>query len=581
MTFEAWITLTVVAGCIALQVTERVGAAAGFLGAVVLLMLAGVLTPGEAFAGFSNAAPITVAALFVAARAVEKAGLLHRVTHAVLGSRDQGRLSLGKLVGSMASLSAWLNNTPLVAVAAPQVADWAHRRGVPPSRYLMPLSYATIFGGVATTIGTSTNLVVSGMLDADGRGPLGLFDMTPVGLPVALVGIGLLVWLAPVLLPERRTARAELVEEAREFVVAMRVVPGGPLDGVSAEDGGLRHLQGVFLYEVTRGKEVIAPVAPTVVFQSGDVLAFAGQIDMIVDLQRMPGLESTEAKHVAPEGQHVLVEAVVGWQSPLVRQTLRGAQFRERYQAAVLAIHRAGSRVRSKLGTVPLEAGDSLLLLTDPGFITRWRHRRDFLMVAQLDAPAPARHTWRVAAIAAAILVPVALGLVPMLHAALAGAFAFVLARVLSPSEAIEAIDIDLFMMIAAAFGLGTAMEKTGLARELAVWLVWLCEDLGRFGPTIGVVLATVVITELVTNNAAAAIMYPIAAATATAAGTDVRAMAVAVAVMASCSFLTPIGYQTNMMVYGPGGYRFLDYTRLGLPLTVASVIIVVWLTAG
>ena len=581
MSYEAWFTLAVVVTCLALQVFERVGAATGFLGATVLLLLAGVLTPSEAFAGFSNSAPITVAALFVLARAVEKAGLLYRLTHAILGAADQGRLTLAKLVSSIAALSGFMNNTPLVAVAAPQVADWAHRRGLPPSKYLMPLSYATILGGVITTVGTSTNLVVSGMLEADGYGALDLFDVTPVGLPVAIAGCALLVWLAPVLLPVRRTARAELEEGTREFVISMRVVPGGPLDGVTVEEGGLRHLQGVFLFQVNRGKEVLAPVSPTVVFMGDDLVSFAGQIDMIVDLQRMPGLVSAEAKHVAPEGHHVLVEAVVGWQSPLVGRTLREVEFRRQYQAAVLAIHRAGSRVESKLGAVTLAPGDTLLLLTDPGFITRWRHRRDFLLVAQLDAPAPgpARYTWRVALIAAAIVLPVALDLVPMLQMAVAGALAFVVARVLTATEAIESIDTDVYILISASLGLGTAMDKSGLAQSLADTLVWALADAGSVGPIVGVVLATVVLTELVTNNAAAAIMYPIAAATALSVGIDVRAMAIAVAVMASCSFLTPIGYQTNMMVYGPGGYRFLDYTRLGTPLTVVSILLVTWLT--
>lgn len=581
MTLDAWLTAFVIFTCIGLQALELVSAAFAFLGAAVALLVLGVLTPGEAFAGLSNPAPITVAALYVAARAVEKAGLLQPATQRILGHKDRGRVTLTKLTGSIASLSAFMNNTPLVALAAPQVADWAHRRGLPPSRYLMPLSYATILGGVVTTIGTSTNLVVSGMLDADGFGPLGLFDVTPIGLPVALVGLVVIVLLAPILLPERRAARSEFDEGAREFVVAMRIVPGGPLDGMTVEEGGLRHLQGVFLFRIDRGNEVVAPVAPVVVFQGGDVLSFAGQVDTIVDLQTMPGLVSAEAKHMAQEGRHVLVEAVVGWQSPLVGRTLRDAEFRTQYQAAVLAIHRAGSRVQGKLGDAQLAAGDTLLLLTDAGFVERWRHRRDFLLVARLDAPAPAppRNTWRIGLIALAMLVPAALDLAPMLHVSLAGAFAFVVARALTPAEAFEAIDMEVFIMIAAAFGVGTAMEKTGLAQMLATWLVWLLEGAGTVGPVVAIVVATALVTELVTNNAAAAIMYPIAAATAQAMGLDVRTMAIAVAIVASTSFLTPIGYQTNMMVYGPGGYRFLDYARLGLPLTITSLALTIWLT--
>jgi di/tricarboxylate transporter len=581
MNLDAWLTLATLALCIGLQVVDKVSVSVGFLGAVIFLLLAGVLTPAEAFSGFSNPAPITVAALFVAARAVEKGGLLQHVTLRILGNRDRGRFTLAKMSGMIASLSAFTNNTPLVALAAPQVSDWAHHRGVPPSRYLMPLSYATILGGVVTTIGTSTNLVISGMLEADGYGSLRLFDMTAVGLPVAIVGIMLLVLLAPLLLPDRRPSRSQFEEGAREFVVSMRVVAGGPLDGVTIEDGGLRHLQGVFLFQIDRGSEVVAPVGPTMVLQADNLLSFAGQVDTILDLQRMPGLVLAEAKHIAAEGHHVMVEAVVGSQSPLMNQTLREAEFRSTYHAAVLAIHRAGTRIQGKLGSVRLNAGDTLLLLAEQGFAQRWRHKRDFLLVAELDAPVPTRspHTWRIAAIVALILVPAALDLIPMLHATLAGAFAFIMAKVLTPAEAMESIDMDLFVMIAASLGLGTAMEKTGAARFIADGLVWTFQGAGAAGPVIGIVLATALITELVTNNAAAAIMYPVGAAVAAASGIDVRAMAVAVAVMASCSFLTPIGYQTNMMVYGLGGYRFLDYSRLGVPLTVSSILITIWLT--
>lgn len=580
LTFDSWATLAVVLLCIGLQVLDRVTAAVGFLGAAVALLILGVLTPAEAFAGFSNSAPLTVAALFVAARAVEKAGLLQPATEAVLGNRDQGRLTLAKLTGSIAALSAFMNNTPLVAMAAPQVADWSHRRGISPSRFLIPLSYATILGGVATTIGTSTNLVVSGMLESDGLAPLALFEMAPVGLPVAIAGVLLLVVFAPILLPVRRTARREFEEGAREFVVSMRVVPGGPLDGIMVEEGGLRHLQGVFLFQINRGQEVLAPVAPNTTFRAEDILSFAGQVEMVVDLQRMPGLVSAEAEHVAPEGHHVLVEAVVGWQSPLVGRTLREVEFRREYQAAVLAIHRAGSRVMTKLGAVPLAAGDTLLMLAAPGFPERWRHRRDFLLVAQLNAPAPAppRYKWRVAIIASTMVAVAAFGVLPMLQVAMAGAFSFVLVRVLSAAEAFESVDMEVFIMIAAALGVGTAMEKTGLAQALAGGLVGLFRE-GGVGPVVGILVATAIVTELLTNNAAAAIMYPIGAATAQAIGLDVRAMAIAIAVMASCSFLTPIGYQTNMMVYGPGGYRFLDYTRLGAPLTVSSLLLTIWLT--
>ena len=296
---------------------------ATILGAVVLLLVFGVVTTEEAFAGFSNPAPITVAALYVLARAVEKTGALQPLVAATLGKGAHARGSLLRLVVPTAAASAFLNNTPIVAMLVPQVTDWAERRGQSPSRYLMPLSFAAILGGVTTTTGTSTNLVVSGLLEASGEEPLGMFEMAPVGVPVAVVGLFVVVALAPLLIPERRGARRGLDEEFREFVLNMLVKQGGPLDGKTVEDGGLRHLQGVFLVEIEREGELIAPVKPTTVLRGQDRLVFVGKADLVVDLQAMRGLVSTEREHTGglDSARHTFFEAVIGEVSPLVGKT--------------------------------------------------------------------------------------------------------------------------------------------------------------------------------------------------------------------------------------------------------------------
>jgi di/tricarboxylate transporter len=565
MSWEAWFTLAVLLVTIAALVREVAAPSATVLSAVIVLLVGGVLTPQQAFAGFSNPAPITVAALYVLARAVDKTGALQPLVAATLGEGKSRRWSLIRLAAPAAGASAFLNNTPIVAMLVPQVSDWADRRGQSPSRYLMPLSFAAIFGGMVTVIGTSTNLVVSGLLEATGQPPLAMFEI-----------------LAPLLLPDRRPARREMEEDVREFVVNMTVEPGGPLDGKAVEAGGLRHLQGVYLVEIKRGGRSIAPVPPTTVLLGDDRLSFVGKADLVVDLQSMRGLASTERQHVGAidTARHTFFEAVVGATSPLVGKTLRDVEFRGRYQAAVVAIHRAGHRVQAKLGDVRLRVGDTLLMLAGADFRDRWRDRIDFLLVAPLGGAPPktTRGAWLVGLIAVVIVGGASLGLLPILHLSLLGAVALVALRVLTPGEARRAVDLDVILVIAGAFGLGAAMTTTGLADRLAGALIQSLSFLGPIGVLAAVVLATVVLLAFITNNAAAVLMFPIAVSAAAGLGLPPRTFAIAVAVTASASFLTPIAYQTNLMVYGPGGYRFSDYARLGVPLTAIVVVGVVLL---
>lgn len=581
MSWQAWATLVVIAVTVYVLARDLVSPWATMLAAVVVLLVLGIVTPAQAFAGFANPAPITVAALFVLARAADKTSALQPVLAATLGdARQSQRRLLTRLLVPSAAASAFLNNTPIVAMLAPQVSQWAGRRGQSPSRYLMPLSFAVILGGITTLIGTSTNLVVSGFLVQSGQAPIGMFELTKLGVPVCVAGLAVLVLTAPWLLRDRRPAAAELSESVREFTVHMQVVAGGPLDGKSIEAGGLRHLMGVFLAQVERGAESIAPVAPALVLRGGDVLTFVGRADLVVDLQAQRGLTSVEEKHVAQFGdaRHTFFEVVLGAASPLVGRTLRETDFRSRYQAAVLAIHRSGQRVREKLGTVELKLGDTLLLLSDPGFQDRWRHRSDFLTVARLGGapPAASRKAPLVGVIALVIVVVAGAGLLPILEVSLLGAIALVLAGVLTAGEARDAVDLDTILLIAASFGLGAAMAQSGLAEHLAAGLIAAFHPFGTRGVLLGVVLSTIVLIEIITHNAAAALMFPIAMATAARLGVAPRPFAIAITVAASLSFLTPIGYATNTMVYGPGGYRFGDYARLGAPLTLLTIVMVV-----
>jgi di/tricarboxylate transporter len=579
--WEAWLTLGVIAIAVVAMAREWTSPAMAALAAVIALLSANVITPEQAFSGFSNSAPITVAALYVLAHAVDSTGALRPLMAAALDGARSRRHALARLLVPSAAASAFLNNTPIVAMLVPQVVSWSERRGEPPSRLLLPLVYAVTLGGVATTIGTSTNLVVSGLLDQTGA-PLGLFEITSVGLPVGLAGIALLILLAPRLLPDRVAPPRTLENASKEFVFRMRVVDGGPLEGASVEEAGLRHLQGVFLAEIEREDEVVAPVAPTTVLQGGDLLVFVGRAEQVIDLTGRPGLVSAESQHVdglAPR-QH-FIEAVIGAGSPLIGRTPKDVGFRGYYQAAIVAIHRDGQALGAKLGEVRLRLGDTLLLIADEEFRQRWWGRPDFMLIAPAggEALAPSAKARSVLLIGAGVVLAAGTGLLSILQAALLGAAALVAVRALSLPEARRAVDLEVFVLIAASFGLSEALRASGLADAIARELVAPFGAYGWRWALAGVVLATVVLTEALSNNAAAALMFPIAVSSAAAVGADPRAFAIAVAIAASAGFLTPIGYQTNMMVFGPGGYRFSDYARLGWPLTILTTVLLVVLT--
>lgn len=586
--WEAWLTLAVVVVTVVALARDWMAPAFAVLAANLFLLVTTVLTVDQALSGFSNPAPITVAALFVVARAVERSGALQPLVGRLLGGGQRGRGGLTRLLVPAATASAFLNNTPIVAMLAPQVAEWVEKRGQAASWFLMPLSFAAILGGMVTVVGTSTNLVVSGLMEDAGLDPLGMFEISWIGIPAAAVGLVALILLAPLLLPDRRMARQTFAEDVREYVLHTEVIVGGPLDGKSVEAAGLRSLQGVFLAEIDRGGETVAPATPATILRGGDRLAFVGRVDQVRDVQMIRGLVHAEQKHVAlfNGNENTFYEVVVSGASNLVGKTLKETAFRGRYQAAVLGIHRAGERVKTKLGNVPLKEGDTLLLVSDPTFNERWRDRHDFLLVSQLGGSLPpsGRQAWLAIAVTLGIVILAGIGLVPILNAALVGAVAVVAGGVLSASDARRALELDVLVLIAASFGIGHAITQSGLADLLAHGIVNLFSAFGPIGILFALVVVTAALTEIVTNNAAAVLVFPIAIAAAAEVGADPRPFCIALAVAASASFLTPIGYQTNTMVFGMGGYRFGDFFRLGFPLTLivlATIVIVTPLVWG
>ena len=584
MSVDAWLTLAVIAVTVVVMLRGLAPPSLALLGAAVVLMAAGVTEPEQALSGFANPAPFTVGALLVVARAVHETGALAPALSTMLGGGRSFLRAGVRLLAPTAAASAFLSNTSIVAILTPAVLEWSDRQGMPPSRYLMPLSFAAVLGGTMTVLGTSTNVAIAGLVEGAGMTPIGLFEVAKLGLPLTIIGLVVIVVLAPHVLPSRAGPRGSLGAGSREYTLEMVVEPGGALDGAEVEAGGLRSLDGVYLVQLERPGYTIEPVSPRTVLRGDDRLRFVGRVDDVVDLHGIGGLRSSEDGQLAQLGtvKGAIYEVVLGQSSPVIGQTIRDSEFRGRYQAAVVAVHRAGARVNAKLGDVRMRVGDTLLLISDDDFESQWGEQPDFLLVSsvgELARRGVQRRALVVAPLVAAMVVLAATDVLTLLEAALLAALAVVALRVLTPIQARNAIDLDIVVTIAAAFGLAAAIQQSGLADQFAMGIVDVFDGLGPRGVLLGLVLATIVLTELVTNSAAAVLMFPVAIAAAEATGLDPRSTAIAIAITASASFLTPIGYQTNIMVYGPGGYRFSDYARLGAPLSLTVIAVVVLAT--
>lgn len=593
MTWEAWVVLAVVVA-VFVALWNNWGAPDVVLmgGAVGLTVigLGGSALPSarDLAAGFGNEGVLTVAVLFVAAAGLTETGGLQLVTDRLLGMPRSTADGQARLMLPVVGVSAFLNNTPVVAMFIPVVQDWCKKTGISPSKLFIPLSYAAILGGVCTLIGTSTNLVVQAQLVAarqqDPTVPvLGMFTLTPIGLPIAMAGVAFILLTSRWLLPERKAFLAD-VADPRQYTIELLVEPGSPIAGQTIERAGLRRLPGAFLSAIERQGETLVAVGPEQILHANDRLVFVGVVDSIVDLQRIRGLvPATDEvfKITTSRLEHLLIEAVVSGTSHLVGRSIRESHFRTRYDAAVIAVYRDGGRLLGKIGDIVINPGDALLLQGHPDFVARHRDDRDFLLVAAIDGARPVRHerSW----VAVAILVVMVLVAsmeelfgVSVFQAAVAGAAAMLATGCLSVEAARKSVDIPVIVGIVGAIVIGGAIQKTGLGGEVASVIINAAKAFGPWGVLAGIYLLTLVFTELVTNNAAVALAFPIAHAAASQMGVSLLPFAVAVAVAASCGFATPLGYQTHLMVYGPGGYRFADFARIGVPLDIICLVVTV-----
>ncbi len=576
---EAWLTLTVVLAMLIALVRNLASPDLVLAGGLTIIMLASIGTdklpgPEDAVAGFGNPGLITIAVLFVVVTGLAQTGAMQMVTAPILGRPKGLRDALTRLTVPTALLSGFLNNTPVVAAFMPVVTDWCRKTGINPSKLFMPLSFATILGGTCTLIGTSTNLIIHGLLIADGVDHgLHMFSLAWVGVPALFLGLLYLIFLGPKLLPARKPALS-VGDDARQYTAEVMVEPNGVLVGQTIEKAGLRHLPGLFLVEIERAGEVLPAVGPATILHGNDRLVFAGVVESVVDLRKMRGLLPAEGQVVKlqePSRQRVLVEAVVSNQCPLVGKSVREGRLRTIYKAAIIAVARSGARVQGKIGDIVLRPGDTLLIEASPSFVDRQRNSRDFFLVSAVAGSTPPTHERAKLAllILAGMIALSTSGLVGILPAAMLAGGLMILTRCCTTSMARANIDWQVLIVIGAALGIGAAIDRSGLAAVMAD--LTIAAVAGSALLTLAAIyVLTNVFTAFITNNAAAVLMYPVAHAAAyrlDPADPNVLPYAIAIAIAASCDFSTPIGYQTNLMVYGPGGYRFADYLKVGLPL--------------
>jgi di/tricarboxylate transporter len=583
MTTDGWIAISAVVVMLGVMVFNVVGPDVVMVGTITALLVLGVIEPDEAFSGLANPAIITIGALLIVAAGIRETGVLEWIGRYTLGRPLNVAGAQMRLMWPVASLSTFLNNTPVVAMFIPLVSDWARRHRISPSMLLLPLSYAAILGGTCSLIGTSTNLVVAGM--ARNRDPslqIGMFDITVIGLPCLFVGV-LFVVLASKRLLKDRKAPAEGFAAAREYTVAMRVEKGSPVVGRTIEDAGLRHLQNLYLFEIERHGEVLPAVPPSTVLLAEDQLRFTGMLDDLVDLIKLRIVPSTDQREkITRHPERRLIEAVVAAHSPLAGKTVKESRFRTVYDAAIIAVHREGARVSAKVGDIVLEPGDVLLLESHPNFVAAERRNATFALVSEVEGSSQPRYDK--AGIAAAIMMVMVAsntgGLIDLMTASLLAAGAMILTRCITANEARRSIELPLLLAVASAFGLSIALEKTGVADVIATTVIGNVLSFGPIAVLGAIYLVTATLSGIVTNAAAAAIMFPIAARAAEDVHISLLPMSLLVMMGASSAFSTPIGYQTNLMVYGPGGYKYSDFLRLGLPLQLIVGVAAVAITA-
>lgn len=565
------------------------GAAFTFVLGVLTLGLTGILTPKEILSGFANEQIIVIIVLLLIGDIIKSKGILNNFFEKLVfrGARTYNRF-LGRMMYVVAGFSAFLNNTPIVAVMMPYVNQWSNKNQIASSKLLIPLSFAAILGGTITLIGTSTNLIVNGMLGEQSVFPkfhsLEMFDFAWVGIPMTIIGIAYLWFVSQKLLPENLDILKEAESNMRNYLVNVKIAANSNLSGKNVSQAGLRNLSSLFLVKVERENEVFSVISSNFILHTNDVLSFAGDTTAISELiEPHNGIlleEGVEHQNIQKAN---LLEVVLSHNSKLIDKTVKQIGFRSKYDASVIAIHRNGEKLKGKIGNIELKPGDVLLMLTGEDFDDLTFRSREFYRISKLRTYEKPRIKDTIVLIGGLTLAIIlsAVKIVPLFIGVLILLAIIMLSGIANPKDIEKGIDFNLGLTIAMALALGLAMSKTGVAADISHGIINFLAPLGVLGLLAGIYIATSLLAAYITNVAAVAILFPIVLAIADAKTLNPLPFVLLIAYAAAANFMTPIGYQTNMMVYGPGSYKFTDYMKIGLPLTliygVGAVLILYW----
>lgn len=562
---------------------ELLGATFTFLVAVIILGFFGVLTPREILSGFANEQIAVIIMLLLFGDIIRRTAVIDNMFEKIFSGAKSYKGFLSRMMLVVAGFSAFLNNTPLVAVMMPYVNNWSKRNEIPPSKFLIPLSYAAILGGCATLIGTSTNLIVNGLVvDQDivqNLEPLNIFDFVWVGVPMIIIGYLYFMFWGYRLLPERKHPLDDIEGTNRNYLIETQIRKKSRLIGKNIGESGLRDLKGLYLVEIQRNEKKIFVVSNNLVLAESDILVFAGNTDKVTDLiDRDLGLSIPSVGMLRRKKKTEIVEIVISHNSSLINKSLKKINFRANFDAAVIGVHRNEGRIESKLRDVVLKAGDVLLLYSGDDFISRSRDTSDFYYISKVKTYQ--RFEWyKIPILVGGLVLSIilsALHIIPLFMGLIVLLLASLVMKVTNPKDLPKGIDYDLVLIIVMSLALGTAMIKSGAADLIANFFINIFLPFGKIGIIFGIYLITAFMGAYITNKAAVAIIFPISLTMAVNLELPYMPFILVVAYAAAANFMTPVGYQTNLMVYGPGGYSFKDFFKVGFPLTMIYMVVTV-----
>lgn len=576
--FDKISTLTVLILIIALLVMDKMKPSKVFFIGIIVLVLADVISIQDFLGSYTNESIISIFLLIFITSGIRDNFYITKYLDILFGKKNTRFSFTLKLTSSVAALSSFMNNTPIVAILIPYVHNWSKKNNISPSKLFIPLSFAAIMGGMITVIGTSTNLILNGMLIANNETPLGFFDFFIPGMLVSVVGIIFLSFFSGKLLPDNPIVVREVTQNKKSYFIETVLKADSADIGKTVSEANLRNLPGLFLMEINRNQKVITPVSPHDTLEANDILIFVGDTNRVIDLlqSRKDLLHTKDNLDNNITGEEI-IEVVIPSNSNLAGKTIKNTNFRETYDATILGVHRNGEKLSGKIGKITLKYGDLLLLIMGNNFAKKAETDKNLYLVSNPSKTEKVsrKRKWIFLAISILIIVSGTFFEIKLLEILLLLLILMFSFKFLSVESVKKHFDIHLLVVLASAITLGKALIETGLSDDISLVYSDLFSSYGNFTVLFGLFLLTLILTSFVTNIAAVSIVFPLAYSLSHELGLDGTAFYLAIAFAASAAFLTPVSYQTNLMVYGPGSYKFKDFVKIGVPITIVYSITV------